>query len=202
MNIEDKFEAAISDTDIIIDLYKSNSFEILSILFEKIYIPEFIYNTELLKVAKRHNDIELEDLKRKIDSEQSPFEIVYDQHLDSLTKNLRNKLVNEKKDIAGPGEVHCACYAQVSGINFVVSNNHTEFKYLDDIAIMISFFHILTICVLHKKITFEEASIFYDKINGIKSRPSTHDFQKKFDASLEYFNQNGYSDILKLNALY
>lgn len=99
MNIEDKFKAAISDTDILIDLYKSNSFEILSILFEKIYIPEFIYHNELLKVARRHQDIVLEDLKKEIESDQSPFEIVYDKNLDPLTKNLRNALINEKKTL-------------------------------------------------------------------------------------------------------
>lgn len=202
MNIEDKFKAAISDTDILIDLYKSNSFEILSILFEKIYIPEFIYYNELLRVAQRHKDIVLEDLKRKIESDQSPFEIVYDGNLDPTIKNLRNALINEKKDIAGSGEVHCACYAKVSGINLVVSNNHTEFKYLDDIAIMISFFHILAICVLHKKITFEEASIFYDKINGIKSKPSIHSFEQKMNRSLDYFEEKEYLSALKIDKFY
>ncbi len=49
MKIEDKFEAAISDTDILLDLYKSESFQILSLLFHKIYIPEFIYEKELKK---------------------------------------------------------------------------------------------------------------------------------------------------------
>lgn len=66
---------------------------------------------------------------------------------------------------------------------------------------MISFFHILAICVLHKKITFEEASIFYDKINGIKSKPSIHSFEQKMNRSLEYFEEKKYLNELKLDTL-
>lgn len=47
LKIEEKFEAAISDTDILIDLFTSGTLQILSLLFHKIYIPEFIYEKEL-----------------------------------------------------------------------------------------------------------------------------------------------------------
>lgn len=107
-------------------------------------------------------------------------------------------MIQEREDIAGRGEVECVCYAHASNINFVVSNNHTEFKFLDDIAIMLSYYHILSICVLHRKIDMEEATKFYEKINGIKTKSSSHSFEKKFDISCKYFEEKGYMDILEL----
>lgn len=59
LRVDEKFEAAISDTDILIDLFKSGTFQILDLLFHKIYIPELIFEKELIKVVKQHNDISL-----------------------------------------------------------------------------------------------------------------------------------------------
>lgn len=89
MTINDKFEAAISDTDIIVDLYKCDRFGILTMLFNKIYIPEYIYINELEKVVNRDRSISLDDVKCKIEDKSSPFEIVYEKDLDLITKNAK-----------------------------------------------------------------------------------------------------------------
>lgn len=80
----------------------------------------------------------------------------------------------------------------------IFSNNHTEFKYLDDIAIMLCHYHILAICVFHNKISEEKAEHYYNSINQVKSKPSSHSFSKKLNLSWDYFNENGLVDILKL----
>ena len=49
VKIDEKFTAAISDTDILLDLFRCDSFHILSLLFKRIFIPEFIYKMELIK---------------------------------------------------------------------------------------------------------------------------------------------------------
>lgn len=201
VKIDGKFEAAISDTDILLDLFKSDSFQILDLLFHKIYIPEFIYEKELTRVARRHKDISLDELKSELEDKGGPFEIVYESDLDLVTKNVKKALFQERKDIAGPGEVECACYAKASNINFVVSNNHTEFRFLNDIAVMLSYYHVLSICVFHNKIDEESATSLYNKVNQIKSRPSSHSFEKKLDMSWEYFCENKYLEVLKLTHL-
>ena len=194
---EEKFRAAISDTDILLDLYRSDAFQILDLLFYKIYIPEYIYEKELKKVAMRYKDITLADLKAKLEDENGIFEIVYESSLDITIKNIKKALVQERKDIAGRGEVECACYAQASGIQFVVSNNHTEFRFLDDIAIMLSYVHVLSICVFHNKISANDAEKLYSQVNKIKSHPSVDSFQQKLDKSWDYFCDKEYLEILK-----
>jgi len=75
MKIEDKFQAAVSDTDILIDLFKCNAYDILNLLFDKILIPEYIFEKELKKVASRIKGISLYDMKKYFEDEESPFEI-------------------------------------------------------------------------------------------------------------------------------
>lgn len=198
MKIDEKFEAAISDTDIILDLYRSGCLQILSLLFHKIYIPEFIYENELKKVASRRHDISFDELKQKIEDKNGPFEIVYERNIDTVTKNLKKVLVQEKMDLAGPGEVECACYAHASNIKFVVSNNHTEFRYLNDIAVMLTYYHILAVCVFHNKIDEPVAEDFYNKVNKIKTKPSSHLFYRKLEESWDYFCESEYLDALIL----
>lgn len=200
MSIE-KFKAAISDTDIILDLYKSDLFSLLGILFEKIFITELVYERELKKVARSKMKINYADLIRKIEDEESIFEIVYEKDLDIETKNIKKIVKNERKYWVGPGEVDCAAYAHASSIDFVVSNNHTEFEFLNDICIMLSYDHILTISVLHDKLTFQEAKTMYRKINSQKKHSSSHSFKKKMELSKEYFNKCNYTQILKIEDL-
>lgn len=197
MIIEDKFEAAISDTDIIIDLFRSGCVDLLSLLFNRIYITEFIFDRELRKIAGSNFDA----IRAIIEDPNSPFEIVWENGLDFVTKNAKKALKNERQYIVGPGELDCACYAHASGINFVVSNNHTEFRYLDDIAIMLCHYHVLSICVFHNKISEEDAEKIYNSINQIKSQKSKHTFSKKLDLSWDYFWENDLVDVLKLSHL-
>jgi hypothetical protein len=199
MKIDDKFHAAVSDTDILIDLYKCNSYNILNLLFDKIVIPEYIFEKELKRVVSRSKDISFYEMKKYFEDPESPFEIIYDKEVNGYTKATKRALKEERQDIAGPGEVECACYAKASGIDFVVSNNHTEFIYLNDIAVMLSYYHILTICVIHKKITIEEGERLYNLVNNTKASPSTHTFSFKMKKSWEYFMESGYLKILKLS---
>jgi predicted nucleic acid-binding protein len=159
--IDEKFDAAISDTDILIDLFRSDTLQILDLLFHKIYIPEFIYEKELKKVVSRQNDISLEEIQFELEDKSGFFEIVYECGLDIDTKNIRKTLIQERKDLAGRGEVECACFAKAADINFVVSNNSTEFRFLNDIAVMLSYYHVLSICVFHNKIDKVTATTFY-----------------------------------------
>lgn len=109
--------------------------------------------------------------------------------------------------VAGRGEVNCVGHAHATGIKIVVSNNHTEFKYLNKpippivntYAVMINYYHILTIAYYHKKITKTEAEEFYNKVNEVKK--SSHKFTRKLNDSVEYFIENNYLNFFELDFL-
>ncbi len=199
MKIDDKFHAAVSDTDILIDLFKCNSCDLLNLLFDKIVIPEFIFEKELKKIVQKNKDFSFFEMSKYINDEKSKFEIIYDKDVDQYTKATKSALKEKCQNFAGPGEVECACYAKASGIDFVVSNNHTEFKYLNDIAIMLSYYHILTVCVMHNKITREEGERLYNLVNSTKTRPSSQTFSTKMKNSWDYFLKCNYLKALKLS---
>ena len=192
-----KYKCAISDTDILIDLFKSDALNLLQVLFEKVYITEFIYEKELKKVANRLR-IDFAKLDQIITDPDGIFEIIYDDQLDIPTKKIKKVIFKKRKIFVGPGEADCAAYSHASGINFVVSNNHNEFEFLDDICIPLSYTHLLTICCLHKKITFNDAKNIYNKVNSKKERPSSQSFKKKFDKSKQYIKENNYTEKLNL----
>lgn len=175
-----KYKCAISDTDILIDLFKSDALNVLQVLFEKVYITEFIYEKELKKVANRLR-IDFVKLDQIITDPDGIFEIIYDNQLDIPTKKIKKVTFKERKIFVGPREADCAAYSHASGINFVVSNNHNEFEFLDDICILLSYPHLLTICCWHEKITFNDAKNIYNKVNSQKERPTRQFFKKKFE---------------------
>jgi|GEM_PF-1065447 predicted nucleic acid-binding protein len=195
-----KYRCAISDTDILIDLFKSDALNILNVLFEKIYITEYIYEKELKRVANRLK-IDFSELDQIITNPDGIFEIIYDDQLDIPVKKVKKIIFKERKIYVGAGEADCAAYSHASGINFVVSNNHTEFEFLNDICIMLSYTHLLTISCLHRKITFDTAKNIYNKVNSKKERPSSHSFRKKFEKSKQYIKENNYTKKLDLDGL-
>lgn len=93
MKIEDKFEAAISDTDILIDLYKSGCMELFSLLFNRIFITEYIFEKELKRVAGK----DFTSINSIISDEKSPFEVVWEKDLDIATKTQKEHLNNRER---------------------------------------------------------------------------------------------------------
>ncbi len=204
MSIATKFEAAVSDTDILIDLYRTGNLELFKILFSKIVIPNYIYTREIPKAASKFKDDTLFGLRKYLEENKGYIEIVKDEDMPKEERMLKKALVNKIKDIAGRGEVDCVSHAHATGIKIVVSNNHREFKFLNKpipplintYAIMVNYYHILTIAYLHQKIDKKLATEYYDKINVVKR--SSHSFGKKIDESIEYFKENNYIKILGL----
>ncbi|PKM94244.1 MAG: hypothetical protein CVU84_12350 [Firmicutes bacterium HGW-Firmicutes-1] len=204
MRVTTKFEAAVSDTDILIDLYRTDTLELFRFLFSKIVIPNYIYTREIPKSASKFKDGTLFGLKKYIEESKGYIEIVKDDDMAKEERILKKALVNEIKDIAGRGEVDCVSHAHATGIKIVISNNHREFEYLNKpipplintYAIMVNYYHILTIAYMHEKIDKALATEYYNKINAVKG--SSHSFGQKIDESIEYFRVNNYAKVLEL----
>lgn len=204
-----KFDAAVSDTDILIDLYRTDTLELLRVLFNKIIIPEYIFQREIPKAANKFKDTTGWGLKEYISNNPDYILVVADKDMPADVRMLKKKIKADTNiDImAGRGEVECVTYALASGINIVVSNNITEFNYLNTpwapvintYAIMVNYYHILTIAVLHGKLTKEEAKVYYDKIRVVKN--SDVSFDSKIKESVEYFKESSYVKALNLEGL-
>lgn len=69
---------------------------------------------------------------------------------------------------------------------------------MDDISILLSYTHLLTICCLHKKITFKDTKNIYNKVNSQKERPSSQSFKKKIEKLKQYIKENNYTKKLNL----
>ncbi|OAA93549.1 hypothetical protein [Clostridium coskatii] len=189
----EKYEAAISDTDILINLAKVDKIEILKFLFSKIVIPYFIYNVELRRKAGPN----FSKIEKVINEENSIFEIV-NREEDFVVNSLAKPIINDKKNLIGPGESECAGYASALNIPIIISDNHTEFKWLDEY-ITLTHNNILSLCVYFKFLTDIEGEEIFNAINRTLSRPSSLSFDAVYTKSFRRFYNNKWGGFLRLH---
>jgi predicted nucleic acid-binding protein len=186
-----KHKIAISDTDILINLAKIDKLDILELLFDGIIIPQYVYDKELtLKAGKV-----LGKINSEITKNDSIFKVV-DRKKDFVINKLAEPVIREKYDYIGKGESECAGYASALGASIIVSDNTSDFKWLDDEYIMLTHNNILSICVSSKLLTEEEAEEMYDSINKSLSKPSSLKFPDVYSKSMRRFRKKGWNDIL------
>lgn len=188
-----KHKIAISDTDILINLAKIDRLDILDLLFEEIIIPQYVYEIELPKNAKKL----FGKINFKIADKDSIFKVV-DRKRDFVINKLAQPIINDKYNYIGRGESECAGYASAMGANIIVSDNTADFGWLDDEYIMLTHNNILAICVNHNLLTKDEAERVYISINDTLTYPSSLNFSQVYSKSLARFDKKGWKDILEI----
>lgn len=185
-----RYTGAISDADILINLAKVNRLDILELLFKEIIIPQFVYEIEIKKNAGRYYGV----INEVIHKDGSIFKIV-DRKKDIFINILARDVIEDKKKVIGPGESECAGYAQALGIPIIISDNHTEFKWLDEF-ITLTHNNILALCVHFGEITTTEAENIFDKINSKLAYPTKDTFEEQYRKALIRFERNGWKGYL------
>ena len=185
-----KYIGAISDTDILINLAKVNRLDILECLFELIIIPQFVYDHEI----KRRAGIYYSVIVKAINKKGSIFKIL-DRKKDMALNKLSKDIIEEKKKVIGPGESECAGYAEALRIPIIISDNYTEFEWLEEF-ITLTHKDLLTLCVLFGKITKDTGKEVFDSINEKLTRPSKNSFEDFNRKSMDTFRQKGWSEYL------
>jgi len=186
-----KYRGAISDTDILINLAKGDCINLLELLFDEIVVPQYIFDVELRKKA----GIYYSKIVQAIDKDKSILKVV-DRRSDRLFNNIAEEIIQEKKKLIGPGESECAGYAAALGIPIIISDNYTEFKWLEEDYITLTHRNILALCVYFDFISKELAADKFNTINSTLTRPTNLCFKKFYSKSLKRFKENGWCDYL------
>jgi predicted nucleic acid-binding protein len=188
--IKMRYTGAISDADILINLALVNRLDILGLLFKEIIIPQFVYDIEIKKNAGKYYGV----INEAIHKDGSIFKII-DRKKDIFINILAREVIEDKKKVIGPGESECAGYAQALGIPIIISDNHTEFKWLDEF-ITLTHNNILALCVYFEKITLIEVENIFNKINSKLTYPNKDTFKEQYRKSLMRFEKNGWKGYL------
>ena len=186
-----KYRGAISDTDILINLAKGDCINLLELLFDEIVVPQFILDVELRKKA----GVNYSKIVQAINDENSILKVV-DRRNDRLINNIAEEVIQEKKKLIGPGESECAGYATALGIPIIISDNYTEFKWLEEDYIILTHRNILTLCVYFNYISKKSAANTFNIINSTLTRPTTLSFEGLYNKSIRKFKENGWCDYL------
>ena len=190
-----KYRGAISDTDtdILINLAKGDCINLLELLFDEIVVPQFILDVELRKKA----GVNYSKIVQAINDDNSILKVV-DRRNDRLVNNIAEEVIQEKKKLIGPGESECAGYATALGIPIIISDNYTEFKWLEEDYITLTHRNILTLCVYFDYISKESATNTFNNINSTLTRPTGLSFKDIYYKSIRRFKENGWCDYLKI----
>jgi predicted nucleic acid-binding protein len=186
-----KYRGAISDTDILINLAKGDCINLLKLLFDEIVVPQFILDVELRKKA----GVNYSKIVQTINDDNSIFKVV-DRRNDRLVNNIAEEVIQEKKKLIGPGESECAGYATALGIPIIISDNYTEFKWLEEDYITLTHCNILTLCEYFDYISKESAANTFNNINSTLTRPTTLSYESLYYKSIRKFKENGWCDYL------
>lgn len=185
-----KYTAAISDTDILINLAKIDRLDVLSLMFTKIIIPFFVYDVEL----RKNTGMFFQKIEAEIKRENSIFQIV-NREENFVINRLAKPIILNKKDLIGPGESECAGYASALGVPIIISDNHTEFQWLKEY-ITLTHNSILSLCVHFKLISDVEAEEIFISINDSLSRPTSLTFDQIYTRSFKSFEDNKWDEYL------
>lgn len=185
-----KYAGAISDADILINLAKVNRLDVLEILFKEIIIPQFVYDIEIKKNAGRYYS----EIYKAVHKDGSIFKIV-DRKKDISINILARDIIDDKRKLIGPGESECAGYAQALRIPIIVSDNHTEFKWLDEF-ITLTHNNILALCVYFNQMTRNEAKDIFNQINDKLTYPTQDTFEDQYRKTFIRFGRNGWKEYL------
>ena len=185
-----RYSGAISDADILINLASVERLDILELLFREIIIPQFVYDNEIKKNAGKYYGV----INKAIYQERSIFKVV-DRMKDNFINILARDIIEDKKKVIGPGESECAGYAQALRIPIIISDNYTEFKWLDEF-ITLTHNNILALCVYFGEITKSEAAEIFNNINDNLSRPSRDSFEDQYRKAFVRFEKKGWEKYL------
>ena len=154
-----RYSGAISDADILINFAKVDRLDILSHLFKKIVIPQYVFDVELKYKAGRYYSVIIKAIQ-----EEGSIIRVLDRKKDKAINLLSRELIEEKRKIIGPGESECAGYAKALRIPIIISDNYTEFRWLKEF-ITLTHRNVLVLCVHFGDITEEIGVEIFDAIN-------------------------------------
>jgi len=185
-----RYVGAVSDADILINLAEANRLDILELLFKKIIIPQFVYEIEIKKNAR----IYYSTINQAVYKDGSIFKVV-DRKKDISVNILARDIIEDKKKIIGPAESECSGYAQALRIPIIISDNYTEFKWLNEF-ITLTHNNILALCVYFREITKSEAEDIFNKINDKLDHPTEDTFEDQYNKALIRFERNGWKRYL------
>lgn len=177
-----KYRAAISDTDILINFAKVNRLDILELLFEEITIPYYVYEKEIKSKAKRN----LAVINSKI-NENKVFKVLNREN-NRVINRIAKPIIDEMYNYIGRGESECAGYATALGTSIIVSDNTSDFKWLENESYApLTHNNILSICLYFNLIDRCEAEEVFNLINSNLEHPTSKSFDDVYKCSIKKF---------------
>lgn len=168
--------------------------DILEYLLKKIIIPQYVYDVEIKKKAGKYYGV----INHDINKNGSIFSVL-DRKKDRSINILAKDIIEDMRKVIGPGESECAGYARALRIPIIISDNYTEFKWMDAF-ITLTHRNILALCVYFGDIEQNEAEDIFNRINSQLSYPTQDTFDDQYRKAMRRFSKNGWEEYLGITS--
>lgn len=190
-----RYVGAISDADILINLARVNRLDVLELLFKEIIIPQYVYDVEIKKKAGRYCSV----INQAVNQNGSTFSVLNRKKDKSINILAKDTIENLRK-VIGPGESECAGYARALRIPIIISDNYTEFKWMDEF-ITLTHRNLLVLCVYFGDIEQSEAENIFNQINSRLSYPTQNTLDDHYRKTMKRFSRNGRERYLGVKSM-
>lgn len=179
------------DTDIVIHLYKSGKKDLLFSHFEKLFIYEYLLETEM----KTKSPEVYEEFKKDIDDERVKL-ITNADLIDLGIKGLFEDYKESNKYLFDIGELHAIALAKAMGIVAFVSDDtkdegphQTLVKELIEGVMPFAFYELLLLKYLDSQISIQEMYDSFQEVNAAGMSLHPMNFRTKISVTVSRFSR-------------
>ena len=147
-----KMTAAVSDADILIKLCKAGHLNILSDVFDKLYVPAVVLREVKNKITAEENILSLESARS-----QEWLVVISQEDLEPEQRLTYSSFIVSYEEILDRGELHATALANEININVILSDDRNAKNLID---------HLFQ----KEGLAYWEVLYLYGKINGVNSR--------------------------------
>jgi predicted nucleic acid-binding protein len=186
-----KWEASVSDTDILIHMHQAGCLHILDLLFHKVIVPKKI-EWELQRKGKDT----IFQIRKAINSNAATVFDIVDKEQDRILKRQIHIHFQRFIDYIDAGEAECCGYASALGVPIIISDNTADHRIMEQEFIVLTSRDLLALAVFLGILPKSDGEIYYSAINSVLTYASRYTFDESYDKSVFRIREKGWNRFL------
>lgn len=192
-----RYTASVGDTDLLVNVAKSKHINIMENLFDRLIIPKYISDIEMLKIGK---DERFFLIKYKRLNPNSPIEFMDREQegkvFNKIASNERSRMLEV---VGGKGECECCGYARALDTRIVISDNKIDYPDMEKEGyILLGHKELITLNIYFGLLTPTQGEQIYNDINLSLTNPNGHNYNEMYKRSMKRFRDKNWCEYLRI----
>lgn len=170
-----KITAAVSDADVLIKLCQAGHLNILSDVFEKLYVPAVVLGEVNAKLIPEEDSLSLDTA-----CSQGWLVVISPEDLESEQILTYRSFIASNQDILDRGELHAAALANELNIEIILSDDRNAKRIIKQLFEKEGLAYWEVLCIYGKinGVSYKELESIHNSVNKVVSQPIGVSFKK------------------------